>query len=254
MATITRQGFARDEDTGALVVTGTGLGGGGVDPQELEDAVAGLGAGDNGPPMVPGAWYGYGVGGNNPSTQTPTQAGFWSFSPFFIPLDIQVDALGLSIITALAGHTPRLGIYTLTGWPEPSNIGPPYSGELGTLLKDAGTVDAGTTGDKAATFTAIAVPRGWYWLGWASQGVQGAPVYRAARSDGYWQGPLGPLGAAAGGSNISLIHEIRNVASSSDATGAITGAMPASIPRHVAAGVPQYNRVTSGVTYRRADV
>ncbi len=61
-------------------------------------------------------------------------------SPFFVSRDIQIDRIGVHVLTAQATGSTRLGIY------ESGDDGLPHR-----LLIDAGTVDTSTTGFKEIT-------------------------------------------------------------------------------------------------------
>jgi hypothetical protein len=86
--------------------------------------------------------------------------------PLRIDMPVQVDRLALNIDAAgTTGAVWRLGLYgsTSTGLP-------------GSLLIDAGTVAATTTGQREASFTALTLSRGLWW-------AVGAPQVAASGGD-----------------------------------------------------------------------
>jgi len=71
---------------------------------------------------------------------------------FFVTEAITLDRINIYISTAVAGGLVRLGIYNDDG-----------SGKPGSLLLDAGEIDASTTGNKSITISQALNP-GVYWL------------------------------------------------------------------------------------------
>jgi len=97
-------------------------------------------------------------------TYTPA-ANTLYFLPFYLQTGRGVQALAVQVFTAgSAGAVIRLGIYA------------DANGVPGTLIRDAGTIDATTTGVKTLSFSppAITTP-GWIWLAAASQGGPTTP-------------------------------------------------------------------------------
>lgn len=72
--------------------------------------------------------------------------------PMFIARDIQIDRIGIHVLTAQATGSTRLGIY------EPGDDGLP-----GRLLIDAGTVDTSTSGFKEITVDVVLRGPRVYW-------------------------------------------------------------------------------------------
>lgn len=96
---------------------------------------------------------------------------------YYIPIDIavptQIDALACNVTTAGtgAGIAVRLGLYVDSGTNRPT----------GSPLIDAGTVDPSTTGTKTATFTAITLQPGRYWVAGVVQGaITSGPSFTSA--------------------------------------------------------------------------
>ncbi|GAI91501.1 unnamed protein product [marine sediment metagenome] len=76
--------------------------------------------------------------------------------PFPVPRDLTIDRLAVQVTTTVAGGLARLGIYNNTG-----NLIP------GSLLLDAGEVDASTLGVKTIVVDQ-ALAKGLYWLALAT--------------------------------------------------------------------------------------
>lgn len=79
--------------------------------------------------------------------------------PLVVVRDVTVDRIAVLVATAASGKSIRLGIYN-----DGTNLYP------GTLLLDAGTVSAATTGLKAITISQ-ALTKGLYWLVLVSDGT-----------------------------------------------------------------------------------
>lgn len=75
---------------------------------------------------------------------------------------VDIDKLGLSVTTAVAASTVRMGIYADAG-----------NGYPGALILDGGTVDSSTTGAKTLSITRTTLPPGTYWLAYVLQGATG---------------------------------------------------------------------------------
>lgn len=75
------------------------------------------------------------------------------FIPVFVSVEQAFDAIGITVTTAETGALLNLAVYSDTG-----------GGYPGALLVVAGNVDAGSTGQKAAAFTATTLTPGTYWL------------------------------------------------------------------------------------------
>lgn len=109
--------------------------------------------------------------------------------------DTPIKAIGTQIRTAgSTGAVVRLSLYA----PDGAGGGP------GTLIVDAGTVGATTTGWKEATFTAVTAPAGPVWVALAAQGAPASlpqiaggnvPAHLGLTSLGDY---IGPSGAAEG--------------------------------------------------------
>lgn len=72
---------------------------------------------------------------------------YYQFS--YIPRDVNITSLAVNVTTAASGVNVRLGIYSLA------------SGNATSLVLDAGTVSAATTGQKDAAVS-LSLPAGWY--------------------------------------------------------------------------------------------
>lgn len=80
--------------------------------------------------------------------------------------DTPIKAIGMQVHTAgSAGAVIRVSLYASDG----------AGGGPGTLIVDAGTVDATTSGWKEATFTAVTAPAGPVWVALAAQGSPATP-------------------------------------------------------------------------------
>lgn len=90
--------------------------------------------------------------------------------PMLVPKDQRFVRIGAEVTTLAAASTVRLGIY---------NIGP--TGLPTTLVLDAGTIDASTTGAKELTID-VTLPAGLYGLAAVAQG--GAPSVRTLTGGG----------------------------------------------------------------------
>ena len=103
------------------------------------------------------------VAGNLVSTNGALGNGTLRLAPFVVDRPLKIDRIGAEITTAgEAGSTVRLGIYADNGNRYP-----------GSLLVDAGTIDAATVGGQTLTITPLTLPPGVYWIGAV---VQGAPT------------------------------------------------------------------------------
>lgn len=118
--------------------------------------------------IISGKYYGV-SGPHIPGTQAAT-AGLQYAIPFYVPVAMTADRLSCEVTTAgAAGSVVRLGIYN-----NATNDLP------GTLLLDAGTVVATSTGVKEATISQ-ALAAGLYWLSVTAQG--GTPTFRTIGSN-----------------------------------------------------------------------
>jgi hypothetical protein len=116
--------------------------------------------------MVSGRW-GLATLFGTSSTATLTAGRVYGV-PFIPKTSGSLDQVGIEITTGVAGATVRLGVYAhdaTTGLPT-------------TLLGDAGTIDASTTGFKSAALpSSIPVTAGSvYWLAYCGQGSAAAIV------------------------------------------------------------------------------
>lgn len=152
-----------------------------------------------------GAYY-Y-VPGASTGEQVPLEGTLYA-TPFPLPRAMTIDRIGLYISTqGGAGEVIRLGIY------EDS------AGLPGTLVLDAGTVSATTTGLKEVTVSQSLLISKRYWLAYATQGASGTVARpRAAAGPGF---PI-PTTAWTGASVGSLRG------SSGSHTGAFPGTFPGS--------------------------
>ena len=109
-------------------------------------------------------------------------------SPWTVTASITITRLFVEITTSAASTNYRIGIWNDNGYGQP-----------GTLVLDAGTVSATSTGVKEVTVSQ-ALSAGQYWVGGAAQG--GYPYLRAP---GYWQtnNPPMPLGTSLSGNFIT---------------------------------------------------
>lgn len=118
-----------------------------------------------------GAYYTV-AGGRGGATTTQTQGdGVVRYSPLIIgALSITFDRIGAEVTTAAAGATFRLGVYNVSS-----------TGGVGTLVFDAGTIDASGTGVKEITISQT-LTRGVYWAAIANQGgaTAGCRVYASS--------------------------------------------------------------------------
>ncbi len=135
-------------------------------------------------------------------------------SPVHIAGSGTLARIGLEVTVAAAGSTVRLGIRADNG-----------TGQPGTLLVDAGTVD-GSVASSSGTELTISQPvtPGLYWFTATAQG--GAPTIRAA---------LGDLYPAAGNSLASALSAVPNAGYATGAT--VTGALPNSFTVGLPRGV-----------------
>ena len=108
-------------------------------------------------------WYTSMLSGAALTTVAPTANVLRAF-PFLVPNKMTLDQIAVNVTTLTAGKQ-RLGIYSDNG-----SVGP------GALLLDAGEVDTGTTGVKAATISQ-AIPAGT--LLWLAVVGNAAPTVRA---------------------------------------------------------------------------
>lgn len=144
-----------------------------------------------------GAYYTVLVGGND-AAQSPGQSTECAMR-FEVGVATTFDRIGVEVTTNAASNVYRLGIRYDSG-----------SGYPGSLLLDAGTVDASTTGAKEITISQVLTP-GLWWLTCTLQGGTGAAV----------RGRPGPDPYIAQGS-------ILNANYGSYTQGSVTGALPAS--------------------------
>jgi len=84
--------------------------------------------------------------------------------PITIQKAINVAQLSLTVTTAVAASTIRMGIYADNG------IGYP-----GALIIDAGSIDTSTTGNKTIACVTT-LPPGTYWIAYVSQGTTGVAI------------------------------------------------------------------------------
>jgi len=105
--------------------------------------------------------YSYGPQSGAVSSTAATQSQLHAY-PLIINKSSQAfDRIGITVSTGAASSTVRLGIYNDS------------SALPGTVLLDAGTIDASTTGDKTITITQT-LTRGRWWIVGVAQG--GAPT------------------------------------------------------------------------------
>lgn len=84
--------------------------------------------------------------------------GVLRLTPKFIPVAVRIDRLGVEVTSAgEAGSVVRLGVYADDGTMRP-----------GALVVDGGTVD-GTSATAQSVTVDVALERGWYWFGAATQ-------------------------------------------------------------------------------------
>lgn len=108
-----------------------------------------------------GGWYGPTMTGAN-STPAST-LNRCLLAPFLVPRAASFDRIGIEVTTAAATAVVRLGIYnSANGLPT-------------TVLLDAGTVDASTTGAKEITISQTLTP-GWWFLASVVQVASGVVI------------------------------------------------------------------------------
>lgn len=109
-------------------------------------------------PMMSGIYYSsatHGMGrtvGSTMSTMTLT-INRVVVTPIWIPHTVNLDLIGINIVTAVASSTVRLGLFTLD-----------LNTKVATRLIDAGAVGGDTTGSKGITIS-TQLSAGLYWLG-----------------------------------------------------------------------------------------
>lgn len=83
---------------------------------------------------------------------------------FYVPRDLSVDRLAISVKTGAASSAARLGIYRDAGSLTPTGTG--------NLVKDAGTVDTSSAAVVAATISPnLALTKGYYWFALITNGT-----------------------------------------------------------------------------------
>lgn len=143
----------------------------------------------------------YVVEGLETATATPTLNQLQA-SPFRWESSVTADRIGVRVNAGVASATIRLGVYASAA-----------GGLPGSLILDAGTIDASTAGFKEIIISQAFSP-GTYWLAVCAQGATtalNATVNRSQRGVGSTAGQ-GAAGSQGGG----LVH-----------SGSITGALPA---------------------------
>lgn len=109
-------------------------------------------------PHVTGRFYDSRI--NSTTTTFTTAANTLYAVPFYVPVAVTYTSITIEVTTLAGGKSLRLGIYTdSTGVPN-------------TLVVDAGTVSAATTGAKTITISQ-ALSAGWYWLAMVGDGTPG---------------------------------------------------------------------------------
>lgn len=134
---------------------------------EAEIEIRSLGARPEYPIPVAGTWHTIGGGGasTNPIVRNTEHA-----APIWIPYRRTYDRIGIRVSTADINELVRLGIRTMNA-----------SNRPGTVVLDAGTVDATTTGEKEITIS-TSLARGWYFLCAVRQGAGGGTASFAVNS------------------------------------------------------------------------
>jgi hypothetical protein len=111
-------------------------------------------------------WYTSPVTGNALSTGAPVANRLYA-APLILTKTTTIDQMAISVTTARAGTTPRVGIYADNG-----NLYP------GALVVDAGTQSAATTGVKTyTTGLPVTLDPGLYWLAYVTNAT--APTVRS---------------------------------------------------------------------------
>ncbi len=105
------------------------------------------------------------------ATTTAFQASKLAGQPFYMPRDKTADRIAVNITTADAGKVIRLGIYNGDG----ADLYP------GSLLLDAGTVDASSTGVKTISINQ-SMPKGLYFLAQCSDGTPTTKMFEPTYS------------------------------------------------------------------------
>lgn len=117
-----------------------------------------------------GSRYNHAAGGQANGTFTPSNERAY-FSRFYIPIPLTINRMTANVTTAAAGALIRLGIYTCDadGFPE-------------SLVLDAGTADASTTGIKDITVSQ-ALNVGWYFYVYVGQSTGASATVTRFLSD-----------------------------------------------------------------------
>lgn len=103
-------------------------------------------------------------------TVTPAVGNMMAVS-LVLQFPTRVTSLSARVTFGVADAFLRLGVYMDNG-----------AGMPGALVYDAGAVDASSTGTKTASFAALTLPAGAYWLVAAAQGMAGASYTGVAAS------------------------------------------------------------------------
>lgn len=158
--------------------------------------------------LISGRYYGTRSGVPNTSA---LPAGFCTLSPIFIPGDVTIDRIGTEVTIAAATSVVRLGVYSCDAYGRPL-----------TLVLDAGTVDASTTGEKELTISQ-SLPRGLYYLAAAVQ-TAGCTV----RNIGFSEAP--PV------ASTTFAGSAATTAPNCYTSSSVTGALPSTLSTSLAAG------------------
>lgn len=160
-------------------------------------------------------------------------------APAWTDETISIDQLAVAVSAAAAGAVLRMGIYLPT-YPQRPFPTPFIPSPSVTLLVDAGTVDASTTGLKTLTLgSPVQVPAGLFWLVGVTQGATTPPVEVYCIGGVTVMPAFSPLGLSQGGMNSYAIVAMKG-------TALVAGALPATT------ALSQTQGWDMGVTYRRS--
>lgn len=161
-------------------------------------------------------------------------------SPCWVGETITIDQLAVEVSGAVSGASIRLGIYLPT-YPQRPFGDPFLTNPSMTLLVDAGTIDASTTGLKILTITPTQVPDGLFWLVSVPQGATSVNpgTYSSGTTTAPGTAAFSPLGLSQGGMNSTPMLVMKG-------TALVAGALPS------VTTLSQTRNYDGGVTYRRS--
>lgn len=145
---------------------------------------------------------------NNGSTYPLEASGRINVHPFLSLHGGEFDAFAIRVGTAESSKIVRVGLYEVAS-----------TGNPGKLIVESASIDIGTTGLKTGTFSAMAIPAGWYFIGLLTTSTTGVLFGTSQASSDVITRPT-PFGCD-GDFNVGL---------GGYATGLATTAMPAACP------------------------